>query len=349
VISLMADLPETARAVGLHYVTRTSRGILRRRKGKGFSYVLPEGAALTDPAELDRIKKLATPPAYKNVWICPDPKGHLQATGLDARGRIQYRYHPLFREARDETKFHRMQMFGLALPNLRERIARDMGLRGFPKDKVLAVVVYLLERSLIRVGNEEYAKENQSFGLTTMQTDHLSVHGSKIEFHFLGKSKIWHDIEIHDRRLARIIKKIQDLPGQELFHYIGDDGEIESISSADVNGYLFDVTGEHFTAKDFRTWWGTVLTLTELALQDCAASPTAGKRAISAVMKKVSHQLGNTPTVCRKCYVHPAVIHAFEKNRPGDLRSKCLKATDDPAKFAEGALLEILAKETQDK
>jgi DNA topoisomerase-1 len=340
-----ANLIETAESVGLHYISSSIPGIRRQRRGKGFSYEHPNRGVVRDAAELERIKALAIPPAYKKVWICPDPEGHLQAIGIDDRGRKQYRYHPRFREAQEETKFHRMLLFGKALPGIRARVNQDMNQRGFPRSKVVAVVVQLLERSHIRVGNEGYAKQNQSFGLTTLENQHLSVHGQSIEFHFRGKSKVWHEIEIHDRRLARIIKQIQDLPGQELFHYLDEAREPQKISSADVNAYLREASDEHFTAKDFRTWWGTVLVLMELMETQCGKLKTETKRAISAAVKQASKHLGNTPAICRKCYVHPAVIQAFEKNMLNELGSSCLKSGADPVEFVEAMLVKLLSSE----
>lgn len=339
---------EAAEDAGLHYVTDSMPGISRRRSGKGFSYRNPDGSLVRSPKELDRIRKLAIPPAYEHVWICPDPNGHLQATGIDARGRKQYRYHPRFREVQDENKFKRMLAFGRHLPEIRERIDSDLRKQGLPKGKVLAVVVYLLEKSLIRVGNEEYAKENKSFGLTTMLNRHVRIAGERIEFNFLGKSKIKHRIEIHDRRLAKVIRRLQDLPGQELFQYVDEEGSPSSISSADVNGYLSEITGEHFTAKDFRTWWGTLLALIELANQDKPQTKMATKRAVTKVMTAVSKQLGNTPSICRKCYVHPAVLGSFEKGTLAEvLKSNPdtpVATVEDLIGCAEGALIELLKR-----
>lgn len=344
---------EAAVDAGLNYVSDSIPGITRKRSGAGFSYRNPDGSLVKDPKVLDRIRKLAIPPAYQNVWICPDPNGHLQATGIDARGRKQYRYHAQFRESRDSDKFRRMIQFGEALSRIRSQVDADLALRGFPKRKVLAVVVYLLERSLIRVGNPEYAKENKSFGLTTMRNRHVRIEGSKIHFNFLGKSKIKHDIEIHDRRLARVIKKLQELPGQELFQYIDDDGSRASISSADVNAYLHEVAGEHFTAKDFRTWWGTLLALIELSFEEAPTTKMGTKRSITRVMTAVSKQLGNTPSICRKCYVHPAIVHSFET---GTLRDAILingdsapEAVDDLIDCAEKSLLELLRRHEREQ
>jgi DNA topoisomerase-1 len=339
---------EAAEVAGLHYVSDSIPGIARRRSGKGFSYTNPDGSPLKDPQVLDRIRKLAIPPAYEHVWICPDPNGHLQATGIDARGRKQYRYHPRFREVQDENKFRRMRAFGEALSSIRTRIDADLARRELHKQKVLAAVVHLLERSLIRVGNEEYAKTNRSFGLTTLRNRHVKIEGSKIEFNFLGKSKVKHRIEIHDRRLAKVIKKLQDLPGQELFQYVDDDGQICTVSSADVNAYLREITGEHFTAKDFRTWWGTLLALIELGNQEAPDTKLGAKRVITKVMTAVSKQLGNTPSICRKCYVHPVVVHAFEEGTLADFLRTNPNAPPDTVEdlvvCAETTLVELLRK-----
>jgi DNA topoisomerase I len=333
---------ETAEDAGLHYVTDSFPGISRQRVASGFSYWNADGSRVTDPHELDRIQKLAIPPAYRNVWICPDPEGHLQATGIDARGRKQYRYHARFREVRDEDKFKRMVAFGTAIRTIRAHVTRDLAKKGLPKRKVVAVVVYLLEKSLIRVGNHEYAEANQSFGLTTMLTRHVKVRGQKIEFNFLGKSKVRHRIEIHDPRLARVIRRIQDLPGQELFHYLGENGEAVCISSADVNAYLHEAGGERFTAKDFRTWWGSLLALIELTQVERPASQAASKRAISTVMKAVAKQLGNTPAICRKSYVHPAVIRAYQDGALSRNLAKSAESVDDLVASAERLLLKLL-------
>jgi DNA topoisomerase-1 len=339
---------EAAEDAGLHYVSDSMPGITRKKSGTGFSYRNPDGTLVKDPHELDRIRKLAIPPAYEHVWICPDPYGHLQATGIDARGRKQYRYHPRFREVQDENKFKRMLAFGQALQQVREHVDQDLDRPGLPKEKVLAVVVYLLEKSLIRVGNQEYAKENKSFGLTTMRTRHVKVEGAKIEFNFLGKSKIKHRIEIHDRKLARVIKRIQELPGQELFQYLDEEGKTCTISSADVNSYLREITGEHFTAKDFRTWWGTLLALIELGNQEQPTTKMGAKRAITKVMTAVSKQLGNTPSICRKCYVHPIIVNAFQEGSLAEFLSSNpaapVETVEDLVVCAETTLLEMLKK-----
>lgn len=307
----IAEVVEAVEESGLRYVTDAIPGIRRERQGEEFVYVHPNGKTVTDEKTLARIRSLAIPPAYEHVWICPYANGHLQATGKDARGRKQYRYHPQFRETRDESKFGRMAAFADALPKIHARLDKDLSLRGLPRRKVLATVVHLLEHSLIRVGNEEYAATNKSYGLTTLRNRHVKVEGSNVRFRFLGKSKVKHDIALHDRRLARIVAKLQELPGQELFQYVDEEGTIHSIGSGDVNVYLKEISGGDFTAKDFRTWAGTVLALTELANVEPATTKREEKARITAVVKRVSEQLGNTPAVCRKCYVHPAVWEVY--------------------------------------
>ncbi len=302
---------ESAKAVGLRYVYDESPGIRRVRSGKGFRYVGPDGKAIRDPEVLRRIRSLVIPPAWTDVWICPSANGHLQATGRDARGRKQYRYHPRWREVRDETKYDKVIAFAEALPRIRARTERDLALPGLPREKVLATVVRLLEATLIRVGNDEYARQNHSFGLTTMQDRHVTINGAAVRFQFRGKSGIRHAIDLHDRRLARIIQRCQDVPGEELFQYLDDDGQPHDIGSADVNEYLRAISGQDFTAKDFRTWAGTVLAAR--ALQEVAAfdSKAQAKRNIVQAIESVAKRLGNTRTVCRKCYVHPAVIDSY--------------------------------------
>lgn len=302
---------ESARAAGLRYVSDESEGIRRRRRGAGFRYVSPGGKPLRDSETLGRIRSLAIPPAWTDVWICADPRGHLQATGRDARRRKQYRYHPRWRTARDEAKYDRLVAFARALPKLRRRVRRDLKRRGLPREKALAAVVRLLESTLIRVGNEEYAQANDSFGLTTLRNRHAQVNGSKIRFSFRGKSGIKHEVELHDARLAKIVSKCQDLPGQELFAYLDDDNEARDIGSADVNDYLRQVMGQDFTAKDFRTWAGTALAAQALSEFEDFDSQAAAKRNITQAIERVAARLGNTKAVCRKCYIHPAVIDAY--------------------------------------
>ena len=306
-----SDPVASARVAGLHYSTDARPGIRRLRRGKAFSYVLPGGRRVTDPDELARIRKLAIPPAWREVWISPDPRGHLQATGLDARGRKQYRYHPRWREVRDETKYGRMMAFGRALPAIRRRTQADLRRQGLPREKVLAAVLQLLEKTFIRVGNDEYARTNRSFGLTTMRDGHVRISGSRVKFIFRGKSGVEHDLELDDGRLARIVKQCRDLPGQELFQYRDEAGNVVDIGSADVNAYLQEVTGQEFTSKDFRTWAGTVLAATILRECDAADSAARAKKNIVQAVEQVARRLGNTKAVCRKCYIHPAVLEAY--------------------------------------
>jgi DNA topoisomerase-1 len=301
----------SARVAGLRYVSDTTPGIRRKRSGTGFNYRGPDGATIRDSATLRRIRSLVIPPAWTDVWICPDPNGHLQTTGRDTKGRKQYRYHSRWREVRDETKYTRMIAFGEALPRIRERVDHDLGLPGLPREKVVATVVRLLETTLIRIGNEEYAKTNRSYGLTTMRNRHVDVSGATLRFHFRGKSGIAHTLDINDRRVARIVKRCKELPGAELFQYIDDDGHRQSIDSGDVNAYLQEITGQEFTAKDFRTWAGTVLAAMALREFESFDEETQAKRNIVRAIESVAERLGNTPTVCRKCYVHPAVLDAY--------------------------------------
>lgn len=310
----LAELPdpkESAQAAGLRYVTDAKPGIRRVRCGKGFRYTAPGGATIHDEETLRRIRSLVIPPAWTGVWICTVPNGHLQATGRDARGRKQSRYHPRWREVRDETKYERMVQFAQALPVIRERVKKDLALPGLPREKVLATIVSLMEQTHIRVGNQEYAKENGSYGLTTLRTKHVEVHGSQVTFDFQGKSKVHHTVSLEDRRLARIIKQCEDLPGYELFQYVEEDGERHAIDSADVNEYLREITGQHFTAKDFRTWAGSVLACDLLRGMGAFENATQAKKNVVAAIKAVAAKLGNTPSVCRKCYVHPAVLEAY--------------------------------------
>jgi DNA topoisomerase-1 len=305
-----ADPREAAESAGLVYVTDEERGIRRERKGDGFVYFRPNGEPLKDEATLERIRKLAIPPAYVDVWICPKANGHLQATGRDARGRKQYRYHPQFRELRETTKYEHMLEFAKALPAIRAKLGEHMALRGLPREKVLATVVHLLETTLIRVGNDDYARENKSYGLTTLRNPHVKVEGSELRFQFKGKSgKSWR-LEVKDRRIAKIVRACQDLPGQRLFQY-QDGDELREVTSADVNAYLKEITGRDITAKDFRTWAGTVMAA--LALQEFEAfdSKATQKKNIKQAIERVSGRLGNTPTICRKCYVHPEVLNAY--------------------------------------
>ena len=301
----------SALEAGLRYVDPTGPGITRHRAGKGFFYRNAAGERITDKQDLDRIRKIVIPPAWTDVWICPYPNGHVQAVGRDTKGRRQARYHPRWREVRDETKYERMLLFGRHLPAIRERVDADLRRHGLPKEKVVAAVVHLLEATLIRVGNEQYAKTNNSFGLTTMLDQHVDVRGSRLEFHFKGKSGVEHQIEFRNRKIANLVKRCQDLPGQELFQYLDQNDEPQTISSDDVNRYLREITGEEFTAKDFRTWAGTVLAAEALASFEVVDSDTRAKKNVVAAIESVAARLGNTKTICRKCYVHPAVIDAY--------------------------------------
>ncbi len=301
----------SARSAGLKYVSDDGPGIARKPRGKAFAYLDPTGKPIRDGATLDRIRKLAIPPAYADVWICPDPDGHLQATGRDARGRKQYRYHPRWRSVRDESKYDRMMAFAAALPSIRKRVDADLGRPGLPREKVLAAVVRLLETTLIRVGNEEYARTNKSFGLTTMRDRHARVGRKGVRFAFKGKSGVEHEIDLDDARLARVVGRCRDLPGQVLFQYLDDEDRPRSIDSADVNAYLREIAGRDFTAKDFRTWSGTVLASLALREFESFDSEAQAKKNVVAAIEGVATRLGNTPSVCRKCYVHPEVIGAY--------------------------------------
>ena len=302
---------EDAEAAGLTYASADGPGIRRRRTGKGFAYVDADGVPVRDPAVLERIRALVIPPAWTSVWICPDPNGHIQAVGEDARGRRQYRYHPKFRAVRDGAKYEHMMAFAEALPALRARVAADMARPGFGRAKVLATVVHLLETTMIRVGNEAYARQNNSYGLTTLHNRHVQVQGSDLKFHFKGKSgKDWR-LSLHDRRVARIVRAIQEIPGQHLFQYLDDDGRRQTVTSADVNAYLREVSGTDITAKDFRTWTGTVLAAMALSGFEAAESQAQAKRHVTAAIAQVAATLGNTPTICRKCYVHPEIVGAY--------------------------------------
>ena len=297
-----------ADAAGLRYVTADARGITRKRAGTGFTYVDAAGKTIRDRVVLDRIHKLAIPPAWEEVWICPQANGHLQATGLDARGRKQYIYNEEFRAVREMAKFEHILVFAQALPKIREQVAKDMARHGLPREKVLATVVHLLETTLVRVGNKDYAKSNGSYGLTTLREPHVDVTGGTLHFHFKGKSgKTW-NLKVSDRRVAKIIRACQELPGQQVFEYLGEDGAVQGVDSADVNAYLKEITGREITAKDFRTWFGTVAAA--VALHERGAPPL--KKTAREVIAQVAARLGNTPTICRKCYIHPEVLSAYE-------------------------------------
>ncbi|WP_404441419.1 DNA topoisomerase IB [Stutzerimonas chloritidismutans] len=294
----------------LHYVDDRSPGISRRLLRGKYAYFLPTGERIRDAAEITRINKLAIPPAYTDVWICPDPQGHMQATGRDARGRKQYRYHARWREIRDSNKYERILAFGAALPRLRAGLEKHLALRGMPREKVMALVVQLLESTLIRIGNSRYARENRSYGLTTLRTRHVAVQGAAIRFQFRGKSGVNHQVTLRNQRLARIMRHCMELPGQHLFQYLDDDGVLHPVSSSDVNLFIQQMTGGDFTAKDYRTWAGSALALDYLRKREHQPESTARHNVVETV-KEVSRQLGNTPAVCRQCYIHPDVLEAF--------------------------------------
>jgi DNA topoisomerase-1 len=303
-----------AEDIGLHYALDAAPGIARVRRGGGFVYRQPDGRQLRDAAALGRIHALAIPPAWTGVWICPSARGHLQATGRDARGRKQYRYHASWRNRRDEDKFERLASFARALPRIRRRVQEDLRREGLPREKVLAAIVRLLEKTFIRVGNESYARENGSYGLTTLRNRHVDVTGRHIRFQFRGKSRKHHDVELSDARLARIIRRCRDLPGYELFQYL-DEGVPRSVGSADVNAYLQQITGRDYSAKDFRTWGGTLLTGLDLARRARPESATQAKREVTDAIRATASELGNTLAICRRCYVHPRVVEAYASGK----------------------------------
>ncbi len=305
------DPRESAAEAGLRYVTAAGPGIRRVRVGKSFRYLAPDGRPLREPKHRERIRTLVIPPAWRDVWICPTANGHLQAVGWDAKGRKQYRYHPQYRAVRDQAKFSRMIAFGTVLSLIRRGVQRDLARSGLPKEKVLATVVHLLETACVRIGNDEYARENESFGLTTLRNRHVSIAGAKLQFRFRGKSGLEHTIELTNARLARIVKQCQDLPGYDLFEYVDAGGNVCRISSEDVNRYIRDLAGQDFTAKDFRTWAGTVFATRELADAGPPRNASMAKRTIVSAIKRVAHKLGNRPATCRKYYIHPALIEAY--------------------------------------
>jgi DNA topoisomerase-1 len=335
--TVLADSLEAAEDAGLRYVSDEQPGFSRQRRGEEFEYFDTKGKPIRDEQRLLRIKRLAIPPAWSDVWICPSPNGHIQAIGRDARRRKQYRYHERWREIRDENKYGRLVSFGKALPKIRRRLKKDLALSGLPREKVLATIVQLLERSLIRVGNEEYARENRSFGLTTMQDRHVDVKGSKLRFRFRGKSGRQHEIDVTDRRIARIVSKLQDLPGQSLFQYLDDEENVRDITSQDVNEYLREITGEDFTAKDFRTWAGTVLAAIALSTAGEFETKKQAKANIKHAISAVAEVLGNTPAVCRQCYIHPIVLETYLK---GDCIDGLKQGT--VKEFAQPAVLKLL-------
>jgi len=343
---VIVDPREAAEAAGLRYVSDARPGIRRKKAGKGFTYIRPDGSRLTEPDTLRRIKALAIPPAWADVWICPFADGHIQATGRDIKGRKQYRYHARFRAVRESTKYEHVVAFANALPSIRERVRQDMEQRGLPREKVLATVVHLLETTLIRVGNDDYAKQNNSYGLTTLKNRHVAVDGNEVRFRFTGKSgKQWF-LRLRDRRVAKIMKACQDLPGQELLQYVDEAGNCQDVTSTDVNDYLKEITGKDITAKDFRTWAGTVLAAMALAELESFDSAAQAKRHLRAAVEKVSARLGNTPTICRKCYIHPDVLNSYMDGKLIiELKSKAeseLRGGMEDLKPEEAAVLALL-------
>jgi DNA topoisomerase-1 len=328
------DARDVARDAGLRYAADDRPGIRRRRQGRGFSYRAADGTLIRDRETLARIRALAIPPAWTDVWICPSPNGHLQASGRDARGRKQYRYHERWRTRRGADKFARMLAFGKALPRIRARCDADLARRGVPREKVLAAVVRLLELTLIRVGNDEYARLNRSFGLTTLRDRHARIDGASIRFRFRGKSGRQHEVDLRDRRLAGVVRRCQELPGQELFQYIDEDGVVRDVSSDDVNDYLEAASGERFTAKDFRTWAGTVLAYRALMALQPADGDHAARRAVVQAIQQTADRLGNTPAVARGSYVHPAVVDAYLDGR---LRGALVEVAEDQREPPPGA------------
>ncbi len=338
---------EAARSAGLQHVSDATPGITREQRGSKATFRDAEGRVVRDVATLDRIASLVIPPAWVEVWICPSPRGHLQATGRDGRGRKQYRYHPRWRTTRDETKYERMLAFGQALPAIRTRVAKDLDRPDLPREKVVATAVRFLETTLIRVGNQEYARDNRSFGLTTLRDRHVEVDGATIRFHFRGKSGKDHEIGVMDRRLANIVKRCRDLPGQDLFQYVDADGGRHTIGSGDVNDYLREITGEDFTAKDFRTWAGTVLAAWALHEYEEVDSDAQAKKNVVEAIDSVAQRLGNTRSICRTCYVHPAVIDAYLDGTLVDsLRQRAAKLDDAITELSheETAVLALLRR-----
>jgi DNA topoisomerase-1 len=342
------EASEIAADAGLLYVSDQSPGIRRKRQGSHFRFIDPAGKPVRDETTLKRIASLAIPPAWSEVWICPRPDGHLQAVGRDAKGRKQYRYHPRWRETLDRTKYERAIAFGEALPLIRERTHRDLALSGMPREKVLATVVRLLESTLIRIGNREYARTNNSYGLTTLRNRHVDVDGARIRFEFTGKGGKKHSISIRDRRLARVVKQCQELPGQQLFQYLDEAGEKRTVDSADVNAYLREITGEEFTAKDYRTWAATVLAALALREFEAFESDAEAKRNIVQAVELVAHHLGNTASICRKCYIHPDVVEEYLAGALGeamrqDAEIELVEAVEGLA-LEEAAVLALLRR-----
>ncbi|MGY2908785.1 DNA topoisomerase IB [Bradyrhizobium sp. URHC0002] len=343
---VIVDPRDAAESVGLRHVADDRPGIHRKKSGSGFTYTRPDGSRLTEGNALKRIKALAIPPAWTDVRICPSANGHIQATGRDAKGRKQYRYHPRFREIRESTKYERVVAFADELPTIREQVREHMSLRGLPREKVLATVVHLLETTLIRVGNDDYAKQNNSYGLTTLKNRHVAIDGNEVRFRFTGKSGKQWSLRVRDRRIAKIIRACQDLPGQELIQYVDEQGVCQDVTSTDVNDYLKEITGKDITAKDFRTWAGTVLAAMALSEFESFDSAAQAKRNLRSAIEKVSARLGNTPTICRKCYVHPEVLNSYmDGNLVLQIQSQAeseLRSAVGSLKAEEAAVLAML-------
>ncbi|CAB3745719.1 DNA topoisomerase IB [Paraburkholderia solisilvae] len=339
-IEAIAEVVLPAMPAGLRHADDTRPGYTRRKLGRAFAYFDATGKRIEDEQEIARINALAIPPAYRDVWICPDPRGHIQATGRDARGRKQYRYHPQWRETRDADKFSRMAAFGRALPKLRARVARDLARDGMPREKVIATVVHLLDTTLIRVGSVEYARDNQSYGLTTLRKKHVKISAGEVRFRFAGKSGIEHDITIDNPRVKRIVRRCAELPGHDLFQYIGEDGARHTVGSADINDYLREASQADFTAKDYRTWAGSVFAMATLR-QRVIESETDARRHVVATVKEVATLLRNTPAVCRRCYIHPEVIAYFVA---GELTALTPQPARRHMKVEECAFTALLAR-----
>jgi DNA topoisomerase-1 len=349
VVAADVDPADAAASGRLRHVTDRAPGITRQRAGKGFRYRAADGSFVRSPQTLARIRSLAIPPAWTHVWICALPSGHLQAVGRDARGRKQYRYHPRWRAVRDETKYARLAAFGRALPSIRRRVHEDMRRAGLPREKVLATVVGLLETTLIRVGNEEYARQNGSYGLTTLRAKHVRVNGARVRLQFVGKGGKPHVVDLDDRRLARVVRRCRELPGHELFQYVDEDGRRQSLDSADVNAYLREISGQAFTAKDFRTWGGTVLAAAALRGLE-PGSPTRARKQIVQAVATVAQQMRNTPAICRKSYIHPAIFEAFEASALGPAIAVVERGHRGPCltlQSGERAVLRVLERTTR--
>ena len=345
---IASDGAATAQLAGLRYTTDEQPGIRRRRSGRGFTYVDRDGLPVREAGELGRIKRLAIPPAWTDVWISPSPLGHIQATGRDARGRKQYRYHERWRELRDEAKYGHLIDFAKALPRIRERVDADLGRSGIPRERVLATAIRILEGTFMRVGNVEYARANGSFGLTTLRAKHVDVDGARIVFRFRGKSGKDHEVDVRDRKLARVVSRLEQLPGQELFRYLDDEGELRTIGSDDVNEYLRQISQEDLSAKDFRTWAGTVLAARALADLGPARNERVARTRVNQAIDVVSSRLGNTRAVCRKCYVHPGVLDAYEAGElPAALRRPERARKDHGLTTHEAAVVAMLTRQTK--